>query len=88
MDMEGDFNLRDISSLHGSLESLTRYIKWARPLFFALQNAIRLELMRRYHTLKRWYGNSSRTNLPLRYCADLIRSSLVTKPKSCGLVVT
>jgi hypothetical protein len=22
------FNLRDISSLHGSLESLTRYIKW------------------------------------------------------------
>jgi hypothetical protein len=42
------------------IESLTRHIKWARPLFFALQNAIRLELMRRYHSLKRWYGTSKR----------------------------
>jgi hypothetical protein len=55
-----DFNLRAISSLHGSLESLMRYIKWAGPLFFTLQNGIWLELMRRYHTLKRWYGNSKR----------------------------
>ena len=38
------FNLRDISALHGSLKSLTRYIKWARQLFCALQNAIRFEL--------------------------------------------
>jgi hypothetical protein len=51
-----NFNLRDISSLHGSLEILMRNIKWARPLFFALQNAICLELMRRYHGLQRWYS--------------------------------
>jgi hypothetical protein len=57
-----EFNLRDISSLHGSLESLTRYIKWARPLFFALQNAIRLELTQRYYFLKRWYGTSNRAS--------------------------
>jgi hypothetical protein len=54
------FSLREISSLHGSLESLTRHIKWARPLFFALQNAIRFELRRRYHILKRRYGTSKR----------------------------
>jgi hypothetical protein len=30
------FNLRDISSLQSSLESLTRYMKWARPLSYAL----------------------------------------------------
>jgi hypothetical protein len=56
------FNLREISSLHGSLESLTRYIKWARPLFFALQNAIRLQLMARYHVLQRRYNASSRAS--------------------------
>jgi hypothetical protein len=56
------FNLRDISSLHGSLESLTRYIKWARPLFFALQNAIRLQLTARYHILKRLYNASGRAS--------------------------
>jgi hypothetical protein len=58
--MKKQFNLRDISSLHGSLESFTRYIKWARPLFFALQNAIRRELTQRCHFLKRWYGSSRR----------------------------
>jgi hypothetical protein len=54
------FNLREISSLHGSLESLTRYIKWARPLFYALQNAIRSELKQRYNKLRGWYERSNR----------------------------
>ena len=44
-----DFTLRDISSLHSSLESMTRYILWARPMFFGVQNAIRQELRIRYH---------------------------------------
>jgi hypothetical protein len=35
-----DFTLQEISSLHGSLGSLTINIRWARPLFFGLQNAI------------------------------------------------
>jgi hypothetical protein len=48
-----DFTLRDISSLHGSLESMTRYVTWMRPLFFAVQNAIRVELKRRYFFLQR-----------------------------------
>jgi hypothetical protein len=54
------FNLREISSLHGQLESLTRYIKWAQPLFFALQNAIRFQLLARYHVLQRRYNASNR----------------------------
>jgi hypothetical protein len=57
-----NFTLREISSLHGALESFTRYIKWARPLFFALQNAIRLELNARYLFLKRWYNTSQRAS--------------------------
>jgi hypothetical protein len=35
-----DFNLLDISSAHGSLESLPHYIKRVRPLIFALYNDI------------------------------------------------
>jgi tRNA C32,U32 (ribose-2'-O)-methylase TrmJ len=42
-----NFTLREISSLHGTLESFTRYIKWARPLFFALQNAQFYSFVRR-----------------------------------------
>jgi hypothetical protein len=39
-----EFTLREISSLHGSLQSMTRHVTWMRPLFFAVQNAIRHEL--------------------------------------------
>jgi hypothetical protein len=56
------FNLREISSLHGSPESLTRCIKWARPLFFVLQNAFRLQLMARYHILEHRYNTSDRAS--------------------------
>ena len=70
-----DFSLRDISSLHGSLESMTRHVIWMRPLFFAVQNAIRHELSKRYYVLKRVYAKTGR--------ADKIRAQLpprVTRP--------
>jgi hypothetical protein len=54
------FSLREISSLHGTLESLTADIKWARPLFFTMQATIRRALTLRYHVLSRWYGGSGR----------------------------
>lgn len=57
---KSDFNLREISSLHGSLESLTTDIRWARPLFFGLQSTIRRVLVARYHVLQRWYRDSQR----------------------------
>ena len=55
-----DFNLREISSLHGSLESMTRHVTWMRPLFFAIQNTIRHELSKRYYVLKRMYDKTGR----------------------------
>ena len=63
-----EFTLREISSLHGSLESMTRHIAWMRPLFFAIQNAIRNELSKRYYVLKRTYAKTGR--------ADRIRAKL------------
>ena len=57
-----EFSLRDISSLHGSLESMTRHVTWMRPLFFAIQNAIRHELSRRYYVLLRTYAKTGRAN--------------------------
>jgi hypothetical protein len=54
------FSLREISSLHGTLESLTADIKWARPLFFTMQATIRRALTLRYHLLSRWYSSSGR----------------------------
>jgi hypothetical protein len=58
-----DFTLEEISSLHGSLGSLTIDIKWARPLFFGLQNAIRRHLTAQFHILQRWYKTSGRAAL-------------------------
>jgi hypothetical protein len=50
-----DFNLLEIAALHGVLESLTRFNRWGRSWFFALQNALRHELNRRYYIVKRIY---------------------------------
>ena len=55
-----DFNLREIASLHGSLESATRFTPWARPLFFHTQNTISITLNQRYHILKRSYDKTGR----------------------------
>jgi aminopeptidase C len=51
--LECYFTLKEVSSLHGTLESLSRNNRWGRAWFFALQNAIRAELIQRYHILKR-----------------------------------
>jgi hypothetical protein len=55
-----EFTLRDISSLHGSLESATRFIGWTRPYFFHVQNVIRQTLDQRYHILRRRYAARDR----------------------------
>jgi hypothetical protein len=55
------FTIREICSLHGMLESVTRYNKWGRAWYAALTNALRLALKQRYHVLKRWYDKQGRT---------------------------
>ena len=47
------FTLRDAAQLAGLLESLSRYNKWLRAWFFALQNIIRTIIRQRYHIAKR-----------------------------------
>ena len=54
------YTIKDMASLHGTLEDMTRPIKWARPLFFGLQNAIRRALHKRYHVAKREFDRSGR----------------------------
>ena len=54
------FTLQEISILHGTLESASHCVKWTRPLFCALQNAVRMELECRCHILKRRCDKSSR----------------------------
>ena len=46
------FTLREVASLHGELENMTRNVTWARPLFYLLQNVIRAALTKRYHYLQ------------------------------------
>ena len=55
------FTLREVASLHGVLENMTRYVAWARPLFYLLQNVIRIELTKRYHYLQRSYQRTGRS---------------------------
>jgi hypothetical protein len=79
------FSLRDISSLRGALESLTSDVKWAQPLFFAMQATIRRALTLRYHALSRWCNSSGRVQrlreqLPESLMQRL--SSLVTQDKA------
>lgn len=49
------YNIKDMATLHGTLEDMTRLISWARPLFYVFQNAIRRELHERYYSLRRHY---------------------------------
>jgi hypothetical protein len=48
-----DFNLLELASLLGILDSHTRYCPWGRPWFFCIQNAMRRCLTVRYHLLRR-----------------------------------
>ena len=54
------FTLREAAELHGTLESASRYVRWARAFFFTLANVLRHELRRRYYPLQRWYDKSPR----------------------------
>ena len=49
------FTLRELAWLHGTLETMTRYVAWSRPLFHLLQNVIGVELHQRYHNLQGYY---------------------------------
>jgi hypothetical protein len=46
------FLLVDAAKLHGMLESASQACRWARPYFFALQNALRDDIHRKYHKVK------------------------------------
>ena len=79
------FTLREISSLHGSLESVTRYTTWARPLFFGTQNVIRHALIQRYHILKRTYNTKDREKALKRNLSKALEKrlcSLIAKEKA------
>ena len=39
---------------------MTRYVAWSRPLFHLLQNIIRIELHRQYHSLQGYYHRTGR----------------------------
>jgi hypothetical protein len=54
------YTLKEAAILAGSLESHTRYTKWARPWFFAIQNAIRHALRQRYHIAARILNRQGR----------------------------
>jgi hypothetical protein len=75
---------RDISSAHGSLESLTLYIKRMRPFFFALYNDITASSA---GTEPRSASSSSRMNS--HYATAPARHSHYSRqPKSYGLAVS
>ena len=54
------YQLLDIATLLGVLENHTRYARWARCWFFALQNAVRQILRERYHIVSRIFSSSAR----------------------------
>jgi hypothetical protein len=83
-----EFTLRDISSLHGLLESVTRFTMWARPYFFYTQNEIRRTLEQRYHILKRSYKAKGREDAFKRQLSPQLMhrlGSLVAKEKAIFL---
>ena len=54
------FTLQQVATLHGTFESMSRYCAWARPWFFAIQNAMRSILLQRFHYVKRIYRRRRR----------------------------
>ena len=82
------FNLREISSLHGSLESVTRVTGWARPYFFQIQNVIGKALEAQYHIMKRVYKREEREEaLTKQLTPQLMKrlNSLIAKEKAAFL---
>ena len=54
------FDLLEIAQLLGTLENHTKYARWARCWYFALQNAVRRVLLARFAILKRRYDKKGR----------------------------
>jgi hypothetical protein len=57
-----DYNLLDIASLHGQLESATEHCSWGRVWFFALQNALRRVVATRTHVVIRQFHAQGRAH--------------------------
>ena len=80
------FTLLDIAALLGTLESHTRYARWARCWYFALQNAVRRGLEKRYYALSRIQGRLAteeatlKTQLPTSLQSRLL--SLISRSKA------
>ncbi len=51
-----EYSLHDIAQLIGVLEFHTRYARWARCWYFALQNAVCRALHKRFYALQRQYN--------------------------------
>ena len=62
------FELLEIAQLLGSLENHTRYARWARCWYFALQNAVRRILHARYKILERLF---KKAGLTAKYLSEL-----------------
>ena len=59
-DTKKDFSLLELAQLLGILENHTRYARWARCWYFALQNSARRALYARYHILHRKFALGKR----------------------------
>ena len=56
------YSIREAAEIHGTLESVTRYTRWGRALFFTLQNVFRKALEQQYHRIKRFYNREHQSD--------------------------
>jgi hypothetical protein len=55
-----DYSLLEAAELLGTFNNLTTICRWARPRFFALQNAVRRAFVAKYHATVSWYMRSKK----------------------------
>lgn len=65
------FTLLEASKITGILEHHTRYTPWARPWFFAIQNAMRAKFKAVYHIVRRRFNKLATNKLRQRYAKEL-----------------
>lgn len=61
--LKHSFTLKEAAQLCGLLDSLSRYNKWGRALFFALVNAVREAIRKRYYIALRILSTTRRIDL-------------------------
>ena len=71
-----DYSLHELAQLLGILENHTRYARWCRCWFFALQNSARRALYARFHILSRKYDISKRRRLLRRHLPKTLMERL------------